>query len=59
MAKSLHDAYNINSEWYISTTVKNVSIQRTLISKERHSAVTPEQLSKQWNIGLAQPKQTP
>jgi len=31
---------------------------KTFISKQRHSAVTPEQLSERWSIGLTQAKQT-
>jgi hypothetical protein len=31
---------------------------KTFISKQRHSAVTPEQLSERWNIGLSQAKRT-
>jgi len=31
---------------------------KTFISKQRHSAVTPEQLSKRWSIGLTQARQT-
>jgi hypothetical protein len=31
---------------------------KTFISKQRHSAVTPEQLSERWSIGLTQARQT-
>jgi hypothetical protein len=58
MAESLHEMYSVSSEWSISATIIDVPSQRTFISKERHSAVTAEQLSKRWNIGLAQSKQT-
>jgi hypothetical protein len=58
MADSLHEMYSISSEWSISSTFTNVPSQRNFISKERHLAVTAEQLSKQWNIGMAQSKQT-
>ena len=58
MAESLHELYNTNSEHSISATITDVPGQRTFVSKEQHSAVTPEQLSKQWSIGLAQSKQT-
>ncbi len=36
----------------------DVEARKTFISKERHSAVTSENLSKRWNIGLNQAKQT-
>jgi hypothetical protein len=42
----------------ISATMTDLPGHRTFISKEWHSSVTPEQLSEQWNIGLAQSKQT-
>jgi hypothetical protein len=58
MAESLHEMYSVSSERSISATITNVPSQRTFISKERHSAVTVEQLSEWWNIGLAQSKQT-
>jgi len=31
---------------------------KTFISKQRHTAITPEQLSERWSIGLTQAKQT-
>ena len=58
MAESLHELYDINSECSISVTIMDVPGQRTFISKEWHSAVTPEQLSERWSIGLVQSKQT-
>jgi hypothetical protein len=36
----------------------DVEARKTFISKERHSAVTSENLSERWNIGLNQAKQT-
>jgi hypothetical protein len=58
MAESLQYIYNPSGKRSISATMTDVPGQRTFISKDRHSAVTPEQLSEQWNIGLAQSKQT-
>jgi hypothetical protein len=58
MVESLHEIYSVSSEWSISATITDVPSQRTFISKERHSAVTAEQLSERWTIGLAQSKQT-
>jgi hypothetical protein len=58
MAESLHDIYDTNGEGSISATMTDLPGHRTFISKERHLSVTPEQLSEQWNIGLAQSKQT-
>ena len=58
MAESLHELYDTNSKHSISTAITDVPGQRTFISKEWHSAITPGQLSKQWSIGLAQSKQT-
>jgi hypothetical protein len=58
MVESLHNIYNPNNERSISATMTDVPGQRMFISKDRHSAVTPEQLSEQWNIGLTQSKQT-
>jgi len=58
MAESLHEIYDANSERSISATLTDLPGHKTFISKERHSAVTPEQLSERWNIGLAQSKQT-
>ena len=39
-------------------TQTNVPGFKTFVSKDRHSLVTPEELSEQWSIGLAQSKQT-
>ena len=58
MAESFHELYDTNSEHSISVTITDAPGQRTFISKEQHSAVTPEQLSECWSIGLAQSKQT-
>ena len=58
MVETLHDIYDANGEQSNSMMITDVPGQRTFISKEQHSAVTPEQLSKWWNIGLAQSKQT-
>ena len=58
MAETLHQLYDYNSEWSISMIQTKVPGSRTFISKEWHSAVTPEQLSERWSIGLAQSKQT-
>jgi hypothetical protein len=58
MAESLQCIYDPSGERSISATMTDVPGQRTFISKDRHSAVTPEQLSERWNIGLAQSKQT-
>jgi hypothetical protein len=58
MAESLQNLYHTNSERSISATIIDVPSQRTFISKERHAAVTPEQHSERWSIGLAQSKQT-
>jgi len=58
MAENLHEIYSVHGERSISATITDVPSQRTFISKERHSAVTAEQLSERWNIGLAQSKQT-
>ena len=58
MAENFHEIYDANSERSISAMITDVPGQRTFISKEQHSAVTPEQLSERWNIGLAQSKQT-
>jgi hypothetical protein len=58
MAESLHNIYHPNSKQSISATMTDVPGQRMFISQDPYSAVAPEQLSKQWNIGLAQSKQT-
>ena len=58
MVESLHELYDINSKHSISATITDVSGQRTFISKEWHSAVTPEQLTEWRSIGLVQSKQT-
>ena len=58
MAESLHELQDTNSEHSISATLMDVPGHRTFISKEQHSAVTPEELSEQWSIGLVQSKQT-
>ena len=58
MAESPHELYDTNSKHSISMVITDVPGQRTFISKEWHSAITPGQLSKQWSIGLAQSKQT-
>ena len=52
MAESLHELYDTNSKRSISATIMDVPGQRTFISKEQHSAVTPEQLSEHWSIGF-------
>jgi hypothetical protein len=46
MVESLQEIYDPNGERSISATMTDVPGQRTFISKDRHSAVTPEQLSK-------------
>jgi hypothetical protein len=56
MAETLHELYEPNNDRSISATTTDVPGHRTFISKERHSAVTPEQLSERWSIGLAQSK---
>jgi hypothetical protein len=58
MAASLHDLYGFHSTRSIRATNVDLPGHKTFISKDRHSAVTPEQLSERWNIGLAQAKQT-
>ena len=50
MAESLRMARQI--------CVIDVEERKTFISKERHAAVTSENLSERWNIGLNQAKQT-
>jgi hypothetical protein len=42
----------------LSTVQTDLPGYKAFISKQRHSAVTQEQLSEQWNIGLSQAKQT-
>ena len=42
----------------LSAVQSNLPGHKTFISKQRHSAVTPEQLSERWSIGLTQAKQT-
>ena len=58
MTESLHELYDTNSERSISATITDVPGHRTFISKEWHSAVTPEQLNERWSIRLVQSKQT-
>ena len=42
----------------VEVAVKDVPAARTFKSKERHTAVTPEDLSDRWSIGLGQAKET-
>jgi hypothetical protein len=42
----------------LATIQTDLPGHKTFISKQRHSAVTPEQISERWNIGLTQAKQT-
>jgi hypothetical protein len=49
-------AENLRNQRRISLV--DVEARKTFISKERHSAVTSENLSERWNIGLNQAKQT-
>ena len=41
-----------------ATEVQDVPARRTFQSKERHSSVTPEDLSERWSISLHQAKET-
>ena len=50
MAENMRDQRNISTV--------DVAERKTFISKERHPAVTSENLSERWNIGLNQAKQT-
>jgi hypothetical protein len=51
-------AENIQQSRSISAMQPDLPGHKTFVSKQRHSAVTPEQLSERWNIGLNQAKQT-
>ena len=42
----------------VSAIQSDLPGHKTFISKQRHSAVTPELLSERWSIGLTQAKQT-
>jgi hypothetical protein len=47
-----------NLQIYRQISLVNVEARKTFISKERHPAVSSENLSERWNIGLNQAKQT-
>ena len=42
----------------VEAQVQDVPAARTFESKERHTSVTPEDLSEQWSIGLGQARET-
>ncbi len=47
-----------NLRIYRQISLVNVEARKTFISKEQHPAVSSENLSERWNIGLNQAKQT-
>jgi hypothetical protein len=52
-------AATLASDWASIQAIQvDVPGHRTFVSKQRHSAVTPEELSERWNIGLEQARQT-
>ena len=58
LAERLNDNHSDISKRTINATTVDLPGHRTFVSTERHSVVTPEQLSERWNIGLAQAKNT-
>lgn len=58
MAESLHQLSQSNSAKQRCIKAVDIPSERTFISQQRHSAVSAEQLSERWNIGLDQAKQT-
>ena len=42
----------------VEVAVQDIPVARTFESKERHTTVTPEDLSERWSMGLRQAKET-
>ena len=58
MVESLMSSHVQVAEMTMPSTVQDIPSTRTFQSKERHSSITPSDLSERWYIGLGQATQT-
>ena len=58
MVASLMSSHVQVAEMIMPSTIQDIPLTQTFQSKERHSSITPSDLSERWYIGLGQATQT-